>query len=346
MILKTKFHEIGNNRPVYIIAEVAQAHDGSLGMAHSFIDMVAKQGASAVKFQTHIAKSESCKYEPWRVKFSKQDETRFDYWKRMEFTQEQWVGIKNHAEDLGLDFISTPLSIDAITLLNEIGVSIWKIASGDSSNTELITEILRTQKPAIFSSGLSDWNEMDKLVATIKKGMLPFALLQCTSSYPTSPEQIGLNNVKEISSRYTIPTGLSDHSGEIFPAIAAVAHGASIVEVHVTFSKYAFGPDTRSSLDPSQLKTMIEGVRFTERMLNNPVNKSELDEEQLRLKRIFGRSLVAKAYLKKGTVINEELIAYKKPGGGIQYKETQNIVGKTLVKDLKEDEQIQLEHLR
>src|SRR5215471_8334229 len=123
----------GRNRQCLIVAEVAQAHDGSLGFAHAFIDAIAAAGADAVKFQTHIAAAESTPAEPWRVKFSRQDETRYDYWRRMEFTEAQWRGLKAHADERGLLFLSSPFSVEAVDLLARVGVAAWKIASGEVS---------------------------------------------------------------------------------------------------------------------------------------------------------------------------------------------------------------------
>src|SRR5262245_49617347 len=127
-----------------IIGEVAQAHDGSLGMAHCFIDAIAQAGADAVKFQTHIAAAESTSTEPWRVKFSPQDATRYDYWRRMEFTEGQWQGLKHHVEDRGLKFLSSPFSLEAVDLLTRVGVAAWKIASGEAGNIPLFERIAGT----------------------------------------------------------------------------------------------------------------------------------------------------------------------------------------------------------
>ena len=126
-----------------VIAEVAQAHDGSLGMAHAFIDAAARAGADAVKFQTHIAAAESTPGEPWRVQFSFQDKTRYDYWKRMEFTEEGWRGLKAHADERGLLFLSSPFSSEAVALLRRVGVAAWKVASGEVGNTPMFAQMLR-----------------------------------------------------------------------------------------------------------------------------------------------------------------------------------------------------------
>ena len=133
-------HSVGTGKPCLIIAEVAQAHDGSLGTAHAFIDAIAGAGADAVKFQTHIAAAESTPDEPWRVKFSPQDATRFDYWKRMEFTEEQWKGLKQHADECELIFLSSPFSFEAVDLLDRVGVAAWKVPSGETANAPMLDQ--------------------------------------------------------------------------------------------------------------------------------------------------------------------------------------------------------------
>ena len=132
---------IGGGAPAYLIAEIAQAHDGSLGFAHQFIDAAADAGADAIKFQTHFANEESTLDEPFRIKFSKQDETRFDYWKRMEFTDEQWAGLADHAKEKKLDFLSSAFSMRAVELLERLGMPAWKIASGEVVSSDLLNRI-------------------------------------------------------------------------------------------------------------------------------------------------------------------------------------------------------------
>ena len=175
------------------MAEVAQAHDGSLGAAHSFVDAVAGVGADAIKFQTHIAAAESTPAEPWRVRFSDQDRSRYDYWKRTEFSEEEWRGLKTHAEERGLLFISSPFSIEATELLERVGVRVWKVASGELGNVPLLDRLARTGLPVVLSSGMSSWDELDVAVQRLRSSSVPVAVLQCTSAYPTPPEKVGLN---------------------------------------------------------------------------------------------------------------------------------------------------------
>ena len=176
---------VGGAAPALIVGEVAQAHDGSLGMAHAFIDAMARTGAHAVKFQTHIARAESSAREPFRVKFSLQDETRFDYWKRMEFSEEQWDGLAKHAREKGLIFLSSPFSEEAVELLSRVGVPAWKIASGEVTNPLLFECIAQTGLPVLLSTGMSTLPEIDAAVANIQGKDLPLLVLQCTSKYPS-----------------------------------------------------------------------------------------------------------------------------------------------------------------
>lgn len=232
---------LGPGNPPFVIAEVAQAHDGSLGAAHAYIDLAARAGADAIKFQTHIAAAESTPGEPFRVKFSPQDETRYQYWKRMEFTEPQWRGLVAHAREKQLVFLSSAFSPDAVDLLERLEIPAWKVASGEVSNLPLLERMARTQKPVLLSSGLSSWAELDAAVRTVQTAGAPVAVLQCTTAYPCPPERWGLNVITELRDRYACPVGLSDHSAAIHAGLAAVALGADLLEVHVTFSATASG---------------------------------------------------------------------------------------------------------
>ena len=167
-------HTIGPGFPAFIVAEVAQAHDGSLGMAHAFIDAAADAGADAVKFQTHIASAESTLDEPFRVRFSRQDPTRLHYWKRMEFTLEQWEELATHVHQRGLVFLSSAFSLAAVELLQKIGVAAWKIGSGEFASRDLWGVISATGKPIFFSTGLAKWTEIGNAVALFRSKGLRF----------------------------------------------------------------------------------------------------------------------------------------------------------------------------
>jgi N-acetylneuraminate synthase len=314
--------------PVFIIAEVAQAHEGSLGTAHAYIDAVAKTGADAVKFQTHIAAEESSASDTWRVQFSYQDATRYDYWKRLEFTEPQWLELKQHAEQKGLVFLSTPFSLAAIQMLEHMGVPAWKVASGEVTNRLFLDAMIATRKPVLLSSGMSHLAELDATVALLKAETTPVAVFQCTTTYPCPPEKIGLNLISELAARYGCPVGLSDHSGTPYPSCAAVSLGARLIEAHITFSREMFGPDVSSSLTTQEFQQMVEGVRFIERSLATPLDKDAVADELNELRSIFGQSLVAACDLSAGAVIAHEHLSCRKPGHGIPSSDLDAVIGR------------------
>jgi len=320
---------------MYIIAEVGQAHDGSLGILHSYIDAVAETGADAIKFQTHVAEAESSPYEPFRVNFSYEDKTRYDYWERMSFTFEQWREVKQHCDEVGLEFISSPFSITAVEMLEELGVKKYKFGSGEVSNKLMLETVCKTGKGIILSSGMSSYKELDQAVNIVKRYGNPLTILQCTTKYPTKPEDIGLNVLNELDSRYGVDVGLSDHSGTIFPSLAAVSLNSKMIEAHVVFDKRMFGPDTTSSLTIDEFKYLVRGVKDIEIMLKNPIDKNDLSEKQ-ELKRIFEKSLAVRNDLPKGHILTIKDLETKKPAGyGVSASEFENVVGKPLKKDLR-----------
>ncbi|TAK11090.1 MAG: N-acetylneuraminate synthase [Anaerolineae bacterium] len=300
-----------------IVGEVAQSHDGSLGLAHSFIDAIANAGAEAVKFQTHIAAAESTPGEPWRVHFSRQDDSRYDYWQRMEFSEEEWHGLKQHATDAGLKFLSSPFSVEAFELLQRVGVHAWKIASGEVGNLPMLERIAASGQPVYVSSGMSPLEEMDQAVHYFQQRGNPVTVLQCTSSYPSPPDKIGLNMLPFFRDRYGCDVGLSDHSGTLYPGLAAAVVGIEVLEVHVTLDRRMFGPDVKASLTTAELKQLVGGIRFMEAMRANPVDKDAMAAELEPLRQLFTKSVVARRALPAGTVLAPDHLALKKPGTGI-----------------------------
>jgi N-acetylneuraminate synthase len=326
-----------------IIAEIGQAHEGSLGIAHSYIDAAAEAGADVVKFQTHIADAESSEYEPFRVKFSYEDETRFDYWKRMEFTASQWLGLKEHCDSVGLEFMSSPFSCAAVVLLEELGVARYKIGSGETGNFLMLERIVETRKPIIVSAGMSSYDELDRTVAFLRERDAEFSIMQCTTKYPTGPQEVGLNVITELHHRYGCSIGLSDHSGTIYPAIAATALGAELIEAHLVFDRRMFGPDAMSSLTVDEFAKLVYGVRFIDRSLMNPVEKNS-NEQFTPLKQIFEKSLAVNRNLPVGTVITRDHLESKKPSGkGHPATDYTALIGKSTVRSLKKWDFISLE---
>ncbi len=313
---------------VYLIAEVGQAHEGSLGMAHSYIDALADAGVDAVKFQMHIADAESSVHEPFRVKFSYEDETRQDYWRRMEFTPEQWQGLKDHCDRAGVDFLCSPFSLAAVELLEQLGVTAYKIGSGEIANLLMLDRIAQTGKPVILSSGMSDLAELDRSVMFLRGQRTEVALLQCTTAYPTEPEQYGLNQIAFLRERYGLRTGYSDHSSKPATCIAAAALGAQILEFHVVFDRAQFGPDAKSSLTLSETAYLVQSVREIEVALAHPVDKDDI-RAYAEVKKIFGKSLAVNRDLSAGEVLSVRDLESKKPGGmGIPAADYASVVGR------------------
>nr|WP_202393954.1 N-acetylneuraminate synthase family protein [Flavobacterium sp. HBTb2-11-1] len=303
---------------------------------HSYIDVLAQTGIDAVKFQMHIAEAESSEHEPFRVKFSLEDQSRFDYWKRMGFSLEQWKGIKKHCDEVGLQFICSPFSNLAVDWLEKLRVEQYKIGSGEVNNFLILEKIARTGKPLILSSGMSSYEELDKTVEFLKERNVEFSILQCTTSYPTKPEEYGLNVIEELKNRYNVPIGFSDHSAKIETCIAATSLGASILEFHVVFDRAIFGPDSKSSLTISETKELVSAVRNIASALSSPIDKND-NQNFSSLKQIFEKSLAINKNLPKNHVLTFDDLESKKPKGfGIDALRFQDVVGKTLNKDLKQ----------
>lgn len=316
-----------------VVAEVAQSHDGSLGLAHSFVDAAAEAGADAIKFQTHIAHAESTIHEPWRVKFSRQDATRYDYWSRMEFTAEQWHGLRAHAVERGLLFTSSPFSVEAVELLRDVGVDFWKVASGEVASDDVLDAMAAAPRPIAASTGMSSWAECRQIVDRISAMGQPYALMQCTSEYPCGPESIGLNVMREMRERFACPVGLSDHSGTIWPSLAAAEHGADVVEVHLALDRGMFGPDVPASITGSELRQLVAGIRFSERMRLHPVDKDAKAEKLKGTRAIFGKSLVLRTALPAGTLLQADHLLPRKPGSGIPAAARAQVIGRRLARD-------------
>lgn len=319
---------------MFLIAEIAQAHEGSLELAHSYIKALAKTGIDAIKFQVHIAEAESSVHEPFRVKMNTKDKTRFDYWKRMEFNLEQWMELKNHCDNVGVEFIASPFSNEAVDLLEKLGVKRYKIGSGEVNNFLLLEKIGQTGKPVIISSGMSSIEELDQAVKFLRDRLIEFSILQCTTAYPTKPANYGLNIIEELKTRYGVTIGYSDHSAKIATGVAAVALGAEILEFHAVFSRNSLGPDASSSLEMAEIVELAVAVRDISSALKLPVDKTG-NEQFKDLKSIFEKSLAVNKDLRNGHILTFEDLEAKKPKGfGIPASEFEQIIGRQLNRDL------------
>lgn len=338
-------NDIWNRTRPYIIAEISQNHDGSLGQAHAFIDAVADAGADAVKFQTHIAEEESSVYEPFRVKFSYEDATRFDYWKRMEFTPEQWQGLYDHATAAGLDFLSSPFSEKALDMLQTIGVPAWKFGAGEVFNDRLLQKAIATGKPILLSTGLSTLGDIERQVEKIRENGNSFLLFQCVTAYPSTADMIDISQITLLQRQFECAVGISDHSATIYPALAAVTLGARAVEVHVTMSPYMFGPDVKASVDISGLKQIVEGTAFIARMRAAKVDMTSRSESKEALKQMFSKSLFAARDIRVGETLSADMVKAKKPNVGIDAERLPDLLGASFRRAVKQGEVIRTEDI-
>ncbi|MBE2268023.1 MAG: N-acetylneuraminate synthase family protein [Anaerolinea sp.] len=326
-----------------IIAEIGSVHDGSFGNAKRLIDAIAATGADVAKFQTHISEAETLRNAPMPSYFK--GEPRFEYFKRTGYTRDQWAELKAHCEAQGVEFMSSPFSIQAVELLDSIGMKRWKIPSGEITNLPMLDVLAQTGKPVILSSGMSSWAEIDRAVETIRKHHDLLTVLQCTSEYPCPYDEVGLNVMLEMRERYNVPVGFSDHTLTIFAPIVAVTLGASVVEKHFTFSRLMYGSDARHSLEPGEFKQMVEGIRAAEIMTSARVDKDALVAKMREMKDIFEKSVVSVVDIPPDTVITGEMVAVKKPGTGIPARRLSEVIGSRSAKAIPKDTVLQEEDI-
>ena len=327
---------------VLLIAEVGSTHDGSFGNAKCLIDVAAECGADAVKFQTHIAETETLRDAPMPPYFT--GEPRFEYFQRTAFSQEQWQELKAHCQTRGVEFLSSAFSVEAVDLLEKVGVERYKIPSGEVTNLPYLDYIARTGKPVLLSSGMSSWAELDEAVNTILACHDQLTVLQCTTEYPCPYEQVGLNVMLEMRERYGLPVGLSDHTLTNYAAFAAVTLGASVIEKHLTFNRRMYGSDAVHSLEPDEFADLVRGVRAIEITLASEVDKDDVARLAI-MKETFEKSVVSLVDIPSGTTITREMIGLKKPGTGIPAKCVDKVVGRQAWRPIPKDTLIREENL-
>jgi N-acetylneuraminate synthase len=316
---------------IMIIAEVGSVHDGSFGNALKLIETAAACGVDAVKFQTHISEAETLPDSPMPPYFK--GEPRFEYFKRTGFSGSQWIEIKAYCDQNGVTFLSSPFSEEAVHLLEDLGMSHYKIPSGEVTNLPMLEVIAATGKPVLLSSGMSSWDELDRAVETILGLNSNLIVLQCTTAYPCPYSDVGLNVMLEMAERYHLPVGLSDHTLTNYASFAAVVLGARVIEKHFTFSREMYGSDAAHSLEPDELRDLVAGIRAIEVMLASKVDKADVQPYQ-DMKNIFEKSLVAACDLPAGTHLTREMVGIKKPGSGISASRLNDFLGRKLVRNI------------
>lgn len=323
--------DVGSRR--WIIAELGSVHDGSFGNACKLIELAARCGANVVKLQTHVAEAETLEHAPAPAYFKA--ESRLAYFRRTAFSRAQWKELGKVAREAGMLFSSSPFALEAVDILEEANVDVYKIASGEVTNTPLLERIARSGRPVVLSSGMSDWTELDRAVELLREcGDL--TVMQCTSAYPCPVERAGINVIPQIAARYRLPTGFSDHTQGIASAVTAIAHGATVIEKHITFSRAMYGSDAQFGAEPDEFRRYCAELRDAWQIAANPVDKS--DSSAFReMKQIFEKSIVTAVSLKQGDVLSRDVLAFKKPGTGIRADQIEQIVGKRITRDLPQD---------
>lgn len=325
-----------------IIAEIGSVHDGSFGNACKLIEAAATCGADTVKFQTHIADAETLKNAPSPSYFK--GEPRYEYFQRTAFDKYQYLDLIAYSREMDVNFMSSPFSLEAIDFLEEVGVAIYKVPSGEVSNTPLLEHLNQTEKPILLSSGMSDWEELDRAVEVSSQGGASVSVMQCSSIYPCPPEKVGLNVISEMLERYKLPVGFSDHTTGSAAAFAAIAKGAIFVEKHFTFSRLMYGSDAANGMEPQEFEKYCEGVKDVFTMMDNPIDKNDISLYS-EMKKVFEKSIVTRKDISKGTILTSEHLAYKKPGNGLKAKDYKSCLGKKVMFDLPENHMITKDEL-
>jgi N-acetylneuraminate synthase len=281
----------------------------------------------------HLAEFESSIHEKFRINFSYEDKSRFDYWERTSFTFDQWLGLKEHCEMLNLEFIVSPFSIEACRWLRKMEVKKVKIGSGETSNSLMLDYLKNFSSEIIFSTGLSNHKEIEEAYNILSKKVKNISILHCITKYPSLPSDWNLKRIKDLKNLFPdAKIGYSDHSGEIYSSIAAIVYGAEIIEFHVTFDKKIFGPDSKASLTIEEVKQLVNG--------GNKIFKSKHSRSKTiinnNLKNIFGKSLALNKDKLKGEVVQYDDLETKKPGNmGISASEYKLVIGKVFKKNIK-----------
>jgi N,N'-diacetyllegionaminate synthase len=331
---------LGAGNPTFIVAEIGNNHDGSMGQACALIEAAADAGADAVKFQTHIAEAEMLPSTPTPPHF---DEPRFEFTRRMELDFDQHALLKAFAEERGLVFFSSPFSVEAIELLKRLDVPAYKLASGEVTNPPVVEAVAETGRPVLLSTGMSGLAEIEGAVAILRDHGAPFLIMQCTSAYPCPPERVNLSAMRSLAEHFECPVGLSDHTPDIYTAIAAVALGAACIEKHFTLSRRLYGPDHHASLEPADLARLVEGVRQVEAAIGTGTKDHDPALDPVRA--TFEKSVVTVEAVPEGAVIERSMLATKRPGDGIPAVRLHEVVGRRAARSIERDELVEEEDL-
>ncbi|MBO8244215.1 N-acetylneuraminate synthase [Prochlorococcus marinus XMU1411] len=327
-----------------MIAEIGSVHDGSFGNACNLIKLAKECGANIVKFQTHLAEYETIKNAPMPNYFK--GEPRYEYFERTSFSKNNWEKLKKYCDENQIEFLSSPFSIQAAELLNDLGIKKFKVPSGEVTNTPLLEKLAAIGKPVILSSGMSNWEELNFAIELLLNNT-ELCVMQCSSKYPCQYKDVGLNVLNELKKRYgnSISIGFSDHTTDISAGIAAAALGAKVIEKHLTFSKKMYGSDAKNALEPKDFIKYCEGIKQTWTMLENPIDKDNI-QEYMEMKKIFQKSIFTSRSIDSGIPLQFDDLSFKKPGDGIAASKYKEIIGKVTKKNLPANHKLNWENFK
>ena len=335
--MKIGNRSIGPNEPPLIIAEIGINHGGSLDVAKSMVDLIVHSGCECVKHQTHIIEDEMTE-EAKAIFPPNANKSIWDVMKECSLNLDEEQELKEYAENLGLIWISTPFSRMAADFLDEIDVPAFKIGSGEADNLPLINHIAQKGKPIIMSTGMQSIKSLKNSVNILEKSGVEYALLECTNLYPSPPEIVSLQGIQELKEAFPKAlVGFSDHSIGPHIALASVALGACIIERHFTDTRYRSGPDITCSMDPAELRLLVDRSIEIHKALMNPKQRTEPEESVYKFARA---SVVADRDMAAGNIITEKDIWVRRPGSGeIPGYKYNDIIGKKLRLDVKKNHQ-------
>ncbi|MGF7400331.1 N-acetylneuraminate synthase [Thermoanaerobacterium thermosaccharolyticum] len=331
-------------RRVFIIAEAGVNHNGDIENAKKLIYVAKKSGADAVKFQTFKSEKVISKFAQkaeYQKETTGESDTQLDMVKKLELPYKDFKELKKYCDEVEINFMSTPFDLDSIEFLNELNIDVFKIPSGEITNLPYLIKIAQTNKPIIMSTGMSTLDEIEAAINILRQnGSGEITLLHCTTEYPAPYKDVNLRAMKTLRERFKVNVGYSDHTKGIEIPIAAVAMGATVIEKHFTLDRNMEGPDHKASLEPDELKAMVQAIRNVESALGDGIKRPT--ESEIKNIAIARKSIIAKRDIKKGEIFTEENITVKRPGNGISPMKWFEVLGKTAVRDFKEDELIEL----
>ena len=336
--MKIGNRSIGPNEPPLVIAEIGINHGGDLDVAKNMVDLIASSGCECVKHQTHIIEDEMTE-EAKSIFPPNADKSIWDVMKECSLTLDEEKELKKHSENLGLIWISTPFSRKAVDFLDHIDVPAFKIGSGEADNLPLINHIAKKGKPIIMSTGMQSIQSLKNSVEILENSHVEYALLECTNLYPSPPEIVSLKGIEELKEAFPKAlVGFSDHSIGPEMALASVALGACIVERHFTDTRYRNGPDISCSMDPAELRLMIDRSVEIYKALKNPKQRTKPEEDVYKFARA---SVVADKDMPAGHIITEKDIWARRPGSGeIPGYKYSDVIGKKLRLEVKKNHQL------